>query len=74
MPATLTTIEKYAFFGCQKIVKMVLPNTITTVGESAFSYCTQGVLYCEAESRPEGWDEGFSTESSIKVVWGYHAN
>ena len=74
MPATLTTIEKYAFFGCQKIVKMVLPNTITTVGESAFSYCTQGVLYCEAESRPEGWNEGFSTESSIKVVWGYHAN
>ena len=74
IPASMTTIEEYAFFGCQNIVKIVIPATVTTVGDSAFSYCAQGVLYCEAESRPEGWNEGFNTESSIKVVWGYHAN
>lgn len=36
---TVTGIGKNAFFGCEKVTAVTLPNTITSIGEQAFYYC-----------------------------------
>lgn len=35
---TLKSIGEYAFFG-QQVTSVVIPNSVTTIGESSFSYC-----------------------------------
>ena len=39
LPASLTTIEEEAFSGCN-LTKITIPETVTSIGEGAFSDCT----------------------------------
>ena len=36
---TLTELGKFAFYNCTKLTSIVIPNSVKTIGESAFSYC-----------------------------------
>ena len=37
MAKGITKIHNYGFSGCSKLTKIVLPNTITTIGDEVFS-------------------------------------
>lgn len=37
----ITTIDKEAFAGCDRLTKIRMPNTITTIGDEAFAGCTE---------------------------------
>ena len=39
-PSTLTSIKKYAFYGCSDLVSVDISNSVTFIGENAFRECT----------------------------------
>lgn len=46
---------------------------VTSIGYQAFDGCDNITIYCEAESKPEGWKSNW-TYSTCNVVWGYKKN
>lgn len=71
LPSTLTTIEMAAFAGCIAIDTIFIPANVITIGEGAFNSTNDNtVIYCEASSKPDGWDADW-TSPNHTVVWGY---
>ena len=68
----LTSIGDRAFYFCVSLTSIEIPSSVTSIGEGAFSSCTNLTIYCEAESKPEGWDSNWNS-SNRPVVWGYLA-
>ena len=58
-------IEDYAFSSCSLLTSIVIPNSVTTIGNSAFDGCTSLTVYCEAESKPSGWEGSWVNTSSV---------
>ena len=46
LPEGMTSIGKYAFYGCSKVDTIVVPNTVTTIAAGAFMACS-GMLHCQ---------------------------
>ena len=36
----VTSINKYAFYGCKSITSLVIPSSIASIGTSAFCNCS----------------------------------
>lgn len=67
----VTSIGSEAFGTYQGAMKgIIIPDSVTTIGFEAFDYSNNFTIYCEAESRPSGWNEAWAN-SYIPVVWGY---
>ena len=41
IPSSVTSIGKYAFWGCKGLTSIEISNSVTTIGDSAFYGCTQ---------------------------------
>ena len=65
-------IGEYAFYDCDSLTSIVIPDSVTSIGNYAFAHCNSLTIYCEAESKPSGWDS-FWKSSNCPVVWGYKA-
>ncbi|MBO5286850.1 MAG: leucine-rich repeat domain-containing protein [Clostridia bacterium] len=70
LPNGLKTIEEYAFYYCTSLETIIIPNSVTSLGDSAFRCCESLTIYCEATSKPSGWDSDWNG-SNRPVVWGY---
>ena len=70
IPDSITSIGSSAFCGCTGLISVVIPDSVTSIGIYAFSGCTWLTIYCEAASKPSGWDSSWKP-SSRPVVWGY---
>ena len=71
IPNSVTTIESYAFKRCTSLTNVTIPSSVTTIGSDAFYNCgSLAIIYCEAESKPEGWDSNWLTGTNAKVEWG----
>ena len=66
----LTTIGGYSFNKCDNLEKVVIKKPVTTIGDCTFMGCSSLKIYCEAESKPEGWDSSWNRDDR-PVVWGY---
>jgi hypothetical protein len=65
----ITLIGKLAFSGA-KMHMIKIPLNVTTIKPLAFSNMSEGtVIYCEAESKPNGWVDNWC-DNSVTVVWG----
>ena len=68
------TIESYAFYYCSALSEIFIPNSVTTIGSGTFSGCSDDfIIYCEATSKPDGWDDGWAYKDyqvEYTVVWG----
>ena len=61
----LKYIGSEAFYGCNKLEWIVIPQSVIFVGEYAF---TNGKIFCEIESKPAQWKNNFVAEDA-KVYW-----
>ena len=69
IPEGVTTIGWSAFSWCDSLTSIVIPEGVTTIGNYAFEGCTSLTIYCEAQSRPSGWNPDWNY-SRRPVVWG----
>ena len=68
--SSATDLGAYAFYGCSNLSSIVIPASVEKIGKHAFGACSNLTIYCEAESKPEGWDEDWNS-SNCTVIWGY---
>lgn len=67
---SITAIDSYAFNGCSALTEIVIPYNVTDISYGAFEGCSGLTIYCEAESQPSGWVDGWKPYN-CSVVWGY---
>ena len=65
----LTNIGEGAFENCRFLTSIIIPNRVTSIGEMAFSWCDSLTIYCEAGSKPDGWNLDWNY-SNKPVYWG----
>lgn len=63
----LFEIGALAFDSCENLKEIVIPKSVEIIGKQAF---TDTIVYCEVESKPEGWANDFAA-NKVKV---YYAN
>jgi hypothetical protein len=73
IPDSVESIGSYAFRNCHSLTSIVIPNSVESIGEQAFYNCSSLTIYCEAESKPDGWESVWNY-SNCPVVWGYKGN
>lgn len=62
LPSFLKQIDENAFIECTELKKIFIPKSVITIKANAFKYCGLKI-YCEAEEKPEGWEEGWNIGS-----------
>ena len=76
LPNSMTTIGEYAFRGCSSLTSVTIPDSVTSIGLHAFYSCDSlKYIYCEAESKPTGWNDSWiDIYYDVEVIWGYKRN
>ena len=65
----VTSIGENAFYQCENLTGVEIPNSVTTIGEYAFADCSSlESIYCDAENVPETAENAFDGVSSDMVV------
>ena len=73
IPSGVTSIGNWAIGRCGSLTTINIPKTVTTIGEGAFSSCYNLNIFCEAESKPDGWNDKWNRDNR-PVVWGFDVN
>ena len=70
IPNSVEGIGSLAFADCRSLQSIFIPNSVVNIGKATF---TEGDtrIYCEVESQPAGWENGWSMYGDYNVVWGY---
>ena len=71
IPNTVKSVGLFA--GCADLAIVVIPASVTTVCGNAFANCDNLDIYCEAESKPEGWENNWNP-ADRHVTWGVISN
>ncbi len=71
---SVESIGSWAFENCLSLTNITIPDSVIWIDEYAFYNCTDLTIYCEAESKPSGWDNewnsiSYSNLSSCHVLW-----
>lgn len=69
-PKSLIKIGNYAFDTCISLKKVVIPKNVTIIGKYAFGSYQNIRIYCEANSKPDGWNNDWKN-GRCTVKWGY---
>ena len=67
-------VEKIAKYACNarhSLTKITIPAGVTSIGKEAFKNCKALTVYCEATSKPDGWDNDWT---DCLVVWDCNNN
>ena len=71
IPSSVTSIGNYAFYQCHGLTSITIPNSVADIGYYAFGYCNNlTTIYCEASSKPSGWDTSWLDGCKATVYWG----
>ena len=68
----VTDIGTAAFKNCSNLKTVILYDTTVSVGEDTFKGCDNAVIYCEAPSKPDTWNENWNPDNCT-VMWGHKA-
>ena len=61
-------INDLAFYACSRLISVVIPDSVTSIGSSVFSGCDSLTIYCEATSQPSGWNSSWNY-TNRPVYW-----
>ena len=64
----LESIGYSAFCECSFLTSITIPNSVTSIGDGAFSGCSSLTIYCETSSEPSGWYDNWN--DNRPVYWG----
>ena len=62
-----------AFAHCNTLTSIIIPNSVTSIGASAFLGCSSLLIYCEAKSKLHDWDSSWN-DSECPIIWDYKNN
>ena len=60
-------IGMQAFSGCEGLTTITIPRSVQVMGSDVFWSCSDLTIYCETESKPNGWHPDW--DSLCDVVW-----
>lgn len=64
----ITTIYSYAFYNCDNIISIVIPNSVKSIGRFAFAYCDKLAKVVIPESVKSIDERAFSDNNSLERV------
>lgn len=76
IPYTVTSIDAMGFIyyndRYSDSTSIFIPASVVSIGSSAFFECKDFSIFCEATTKPEGWDNNWNrvNSSNLPVVWG----
>ena len=70
IPSSVFSIWSRAFAYCNSLTSITIPKSVTSIDSEAFRDCDSATIYCEASSKPSGWDSLWNF-SNLPVVWSY---
>ena len=65
----VTSINKGAFSGLGGLFSVEIPSVVTQMPSNAFKGCGKLRVYCEAESKPVGWEYDWHSFAQVIVIW-----
>ena len=84
MPETLTYIAYASFYGCSKLVQIVIPESVYCIESNAFAQALNLIVFAKQESQPARWQKNwhqgvkeyywFSEVPKEGNYWHYDAN
>ena len=74
LPNKLKSIRYKALCNNNNLTTIVIPESVMSIEELAFSNCSNLTIFCEVESKPEGWDSNWNSlngeyTTKIPVYW-----
>lgn len=67
----MQALRNYSFAFCDSLAQIIIPKSVITLEAQTFFEGNPNLtVYCEAQSQPSGWDDGWVNEVH-EVVWGY---
>ena len=73
IPESVTSIGNNAFLNCTALTSITIPESVTSIADRAFEECDALTIYCEASSKPSGWDSAWNP-SNCPIVWDCNNN
>ena len=73
IPTSVTSIGYYAFSNCSAMQRIFIPRNVTEIESYSFNmWMKSAVIYCEVDSKPNGWDGDWNKygQFTVTVVWG----
>lgn len=65
----VSEISALAFKNCKSLRHIFIPKSVKSISMEVFSGCNNLTVYCEAESKPSGWNDDWNPDNR-PVVWG----
>lgn len=69
----VTDIAVGAFMNCSELTGIKIPATVSYIDYEAFGNCGNLTIYCEAASKPAGWNNWWNS-SDRPVIWSSNIN
>ena len=65
----VTGLADGTFNGLKNLEKVYIDSQITSVEKRSFIDCLNVVIECEAQSKPDGWDDSWDASNGKGVEW-----